>query len=309
MTDIVEAKRPAPIVEFKRQLDKVAEELPSSPDFPIDKMKSVAVVAVSKAPDLMHADRASLFNAIRECASAGLLPDGNEATLQVYNTKQGDEWIKKVQFMPMVRGILKRIRNSNKVKTIWAEVVREGEDFTLSFVGGERIINHEHNPMNRTGKIVGAYAVSALTNGATEIEVMNRDDLDRVRKSAKTQKVWEAWEAEKCKVAVLRRLSKRLPVASSDLNIIMGDEHDFTQRVREVVPEKKGGFAKMAIEARKEEAPIEGEVVPDDGGFPGGSGKRYSNWSMNFNNSCFRLRATSTSSPLERVRVPPLPLW
>lgn len=226
-----------PMVAFKRQLERVADELPHSPDLPLERMISAAVVAATKDPALLSADRASFFEALRQCATDGLVPDGVEAHLAIHNDKRRG---KIVRYGPMVRGIIKRLRNSNKIKTVRAEVVYEGEQFRLFFENGRRVIMHEVNDwLDREGAIRGAYAVAELSNGGEETEVLTRQDIAQIRGTAKMTGVWDAWPAEKAKVAALRRLSKRLPVSSLDLGIIMGDEHEFNKITSEVVPPRQ----------------------------------------------------------------------
>jgi len=225
-----------PIAVFKKQLDTVVDEIPSSEDLPRDKIYSSAVVAVTKDPALLDADRASFFLALRQCATDGLIPDGKEAHLQIYNTKgKGEDgrdcWVKKVQYNPMVWGITKRVLNSGEYINFWAETICEGEVYEVRYENGCRQPYHIYDPLNRNGKIVGAYAVALNKSGMVELETMNEDDLQRVKSAAKTKKVWDAWEGEKSKVAVLRRISKRLKLSSEEKVTIMGNDTNFTQMV------------------------------------------------------------------------------
>lgn len=224
-----------PIAVFKEQFETVVSEIPSTPDMPREKMFSAAVIAVTKTPDLLYADRASLFQSIRQCASDGLMPDGREAHLQIYNTKVKidgvDKWIKKVQYNPMVWGITKRVLNSGKIVNFWAEVICEGEAYSVVYDNGCRQPKHVYDPMVRSDKIIGAYAVAVNKSGLIELETMDERDLAKVKAAAKTTKVWDMWEAEKSKVAVMRRLAKRLPLASEDKEMILGNDTDFAKLV------------------------------------------------------------------------------
>jgi recombination protein RecT len=104
-----------PAQEFNLQLDQQAANfkalLPSH--IPLEKFKRVVVVAVSQNPDLFRADRRSFFNAAQKCAADGLLPDGREAALVVFNTKTRSSWRtarsrssgSAGSVMPMVAGI------------------------------------------------------------------------------------------------------------------------------------------------------------------------------------------------------------
>lgn len=232
-----------------------------------ERMSSVLMVAVERDPGLVHADRQSLIAAVRQCANHGLVPDGNEATLQVYNAKVKDQWIKKVQYQPMVRGIINRVLKSGKVLSFWAEVVYAGEPFQIDISQGDRRPAHQiENHFDRGGDkdIAGVYSVAKLKNGTIDCEVMPLEEIDKVRKAAKTQKVWEGWFSEKARVAVMRRHSKRLPLSAEDLDMILNrgsDEYDFDREVKDVTPEEN---VPLAQRIKKPDEPIEGEIMDDD---------------------------------------------
>lgn len=240
-----------------------------------ERMQSVLMIAVERDPELVRADRQSLIAAVRQCANHGLVPDGNEATLQVYNTKVKidgkDVWIKKVQYQPMVRGIINRVQKSGKVLSFWAEVVYDGETFEIDTSSGERRPIHKVENQFMRGddsKIVGAYSVAKLKNGTIDCEVMPRSEINKVRSVAKTQKVWDGWFSEKAKVAALRRHSKRLPLSAEDLDMILNrQETDFDQAaMRDVTPAeaKPGGFAAMATKARQQPEPEDAQGDVDE---------------------------------------------
>lgn len=214
-----------------------------------NRMRSVVVAAVVKNPELISADRQTFWAAVRQCASHGLVPDGNEATLQTYNTKLTrdgkEQWVKAVQYQPMIRGITSRVLRSGKIEVFYAEVVYEGESFMINMEQGDRRPKHEGiNWFDRGEKIVGAYAVAKYANGSVDCEPLQMKDIEKIRGVAKTQKVWDTWFSEKAKVAAMRRLSKRLPLAAEDHEMIINaDEHDFA--LRDVTPAPRPAFKEM----------------------------------------------------------------
>jgi recombination protein RecT len=223
-----ERKPLPPMVQFKHELERIAAELPSSNDIPVEKMKSAIIVAVQKQPDLLKADRATLWQSARSCAADGLLPDGREAAFVLYGNN--------VQYLPMIGGIYKRMRNSGQVKFIRAEIVHENDAFRvwIDERTGERRFSHDYNvfaPATERGKPLGAYAVAGLSDGTIEFEPMGAADIDRVRRVSRSQKgdnptgVWAQWWDQMWKKAVIRRLSKRLPVSSEDVRFLdRGDD-------------------------------------------------------------------------------------
>lgn len=205
-----------PITEFKKQLDTLREQgemsmLPSTVSF--DAFRNAALVAATDNPDILRTERASLFRALRRLAAAGLVPDGREAALVPFKGK--------AQAMPMVHGLVKLARNSGQVSTIWSEVVHEGEEFSIWIDDGERRFEHKFDPLRRAGEIVGAYAVAKMRDGAVELEIMQRDEIEKRRRAnamqgEKPSGVWAKWYPEMAKKTVMRALLKRLPLSPED---------------------------------------------------------------------------------------------
>lgn len=292
MNDLTTQERSAsPMVQFKRDMEAmVARELDMLDDKAKSRMKSAAVVAVTKDPELLLADRQSFMGAIRMCAQHGVTPDGNEATLQVYNTKakgaNGQEiWVKKVTYLPMIRGIVNRVIRSGKIKLFYAEVVYAEEVFKIDTTHGDRRPMHDHDPMRRgaDAALIGAYSVAVYEDGTTDCEPMPRNEIDKVRASAKTGKVWEGWFSEKAKVAVMKRHSKRLPLSAEDMDFILNrEETDFDQSPRDVTPPSEAPRENLAqkltrpivdLAAIQEQAqalsPIDYATLNTDDAFPG----------------------------------------
>lgn len=289
MNEVATQDRPLhPMVAFKRDMEAmVARELDMLDDKAKSRMKSAAIVAVTKDPDLLLADRQSFMGAIRMCAQHGVTPDGNEATLQVYNTKakgaDGREvWVKKVTYLPMIRGIVNRVQRSGKIKLFYAEVVYSDETFRIDATQGDRRPVHDYDPMRRGADkdIIGAYSVAVYQDGTTDCEPMPREQIEKVKASAKTKNAWDGWYSEKAKVAVMKRHAKRLPLSAEDMDFILNrDETDFDQAPpRDVTPQPEAPRKNLAQRLAEPEV-VTGEIMPPephwtegvawDGAFPG----------------------------------------
>ncbi len=259
---------PHPMVQFKRDMEAmVARELDMLDEKSKSRMKSAAIVAVTKDPELLLADRQSFMGAIRMCAQHGVTPDGNEATLQVYNSKakgpNGQEiWIKKVTYLPMIRGIVNRVMRSGKIKLFYADVVYDLEDFALDLSQGDRRPVHNFDPMRRGADkdVIGAYSVAVYDDGTIDCEPMPRNEIEKVKAAAKTKNVWDGWFSEKAKVAVMKRHSKRLPLSAEDMEFILNrEEMDFDQGpAKDITPERGPNLAQ-----RLSGAAITGEIMPE----------------------------------------------
>lgn len=202
------------LTEFRGSLQAMqpefAKALPSH--IPVDKFTRVIMSAIQQNPDVLQADKRTLFGACMKLAQDGLLPDGRDAAITVYNSKNG----KIAQAMPMIAGILKKARNSGEISTIAAELVYEKDSFKYRVINGKPEMTHEPDVFGERGEVRGAYACAVLKDGSTMIEVMSKADIEKVRAAsrAKDSGPWVSWWGEMARKTVLRRLSKRLPSSS-----------------------------------------------------------------------------------------------
>lgn len=175
-----------------------------------------AATAMIENPDLQVADKKSLILALTRCAKDGLMPDGREAALVVRNTKVDGSYIKKAVYMPMVDGVMKRARQSGQVTNIVSKVVYASDEF--EYVIDEFGEHLKHKPaFVDNDEIVKVYSFARLTSGEMVIEVMSRNEIERVRDiatSGKINSVWDKWFDRMALKTVIHRLARRLPCAS-----------------------------------------------------------------------------------------------
>lgn len=196
-----------------------------------EKFAQVAMVAISKNPDLVVADRASLFTSCMECAADALLPNGKDAALVVFNTKvkRGgqDVWEKLVQYLPMVRGIYKVAQRSGAARMLNARVVRKGDVFRYAY-GFEPTMEHVPAPGD-AGEMVAVYAVVIKPDGTRDLEVMAKADVDLVRSRAKSpdSPAWKYHYDEMAKKTVIHRIAKRLDLTPEMQQVIDHVEKDY----------------------------------------------------------------------------------
>jgi recombination protein RecT len=216
----------APIDELRSSLQKMEEQfklaLPSQ--IPSEKFVRVVLTAVQANPDLLAADRRSLYGACMKSAQDGLLPDGREAALVIFKTKNGPM----VQYMPMFGGLLKKVRNSGELAAITAQVVREHDKFRYWVDGDGEHLEHEPLMFGERGKIIGVYALAKTKDEAVYIEVLTETQVQDVRNvsRAKDSGPWTGpFSDEMRRKTAIRRLSKRLPM-SSDLDAVFRNEDE-----------------------------------------------------------------------------------
>ena len=185
-----------------------------------EKFVRTTMTAVQMNPALLQGDRRSLLGACMKAAQDGLMLDGREAALVVFGQK--------VQYMPMIGGILKKLRNSGDLLTISANVVFEKDifDFTL---GDEEKISHKPFLGRMKGEIIAVYAIAKTKDGGVYREVMTIDQIEKVRASSRASGAgpWTQWFDEMAKKTVIRRLCKRLP-SSADIDQVFASEAEVT---------------------------------------------------------------------------------
>lgn len=213
MTQALDTKKQTPLqelritMESKQMREQIKMALPQHVN--VDKFIRVVTTAVANEPKLLEANRGSFYNACMKAAADGLVPDGKEAALVTF----GGE----VAYMPMVAGILKKVRNSGELSSICAFIVHQGEKFELWVDNTGEHFKHEPNVFDKKGEAIGVYAQALTKDGGTYFEFMTKEQILAIRNVARTKNIWDgAFGLEKWKVACIRRLSKRLPM-STDL--------------------------------------------------------------------------------------------
>lgn len=282
-----ERREVPPLVKLSSQLEQRAIEfkkaLPShiSPE----KLQRTVLTAAQNNPDLLTADRQSLITSCMKAAQDGLLPDGREAALVIFNTSEkgaDGQWHKRklCQYMPMVYGLRKKIVQSGEVVSLQTGLVYRAEMEAGAFlyeVGLEPPIRHR--PMLdlpaedlTDDKIVAAYSIAKMKDGTVSVEVMRRGEIDKVREMSQTGATrdrkgnprqakgpWADWFGEMARKTVMRRHSKTLPMSGDVILDVEGSELEAaasTMRVLEVEPD-----APVALPGRNDDQSEDGDAA------------------------------------------------
>ena len=189
--------------QFKGQ---VALALP--PTVPPERFVRATVTALMQNPDLAKAEPDSIFLAAIKAAQDGLLPDGREAALVMYGQK--------AQYLPMIGGLRKIAAEHGW--TIRTRVVYANDTFQHE-EGIETQIRHlPVRPGQERGALFAAYAVATHRDGRREIEVMYREDVEKVRNvsRARNSGPWKDWEERMWEKTVGRRIFSKLALDPGD---------------------------------------------------------------------------------------------
>lgn len=215
----VTTKQTSPADQVRHALDKLAPQFKAAlpAHVSVDRFVRVTMTAVQTTPSLLEADRRTLFAAATRAAQMGLLPDGREGAIVTFKGA--------CQFMPMVAGVMKLVRNSGEISTWSVQAVYENDTFDYELGDNERIV---HKPaLKSRGTIIGAYSIVKMKDGETSREFMGVEEIEAIRKRSRSggSGPWVTDFAEMAKKTVVRRHSKRLPM-STDLDGLMREDDD-----------------------------------------------------------------------------------
>ena len=171
-----------------------------------DRFLRVALTAFSRTPGLLNCTKESLTECLMDCSSLGLEPDGRRVHLIPYG--------KKCTLIIDYKGLVALARRSGEVADIHADVVCENDRFEYSFGTNG---NLEHRPaIADRGEVIAAYSFVKLKDGSSSYEVMNKEEIDAIRKRSKASGSgpWVTDWKEMAKKTVFRRHSKWLPVSA-----------------------------------------------------------------------------------------------
>jgi recombination protein RecT len=226
----------AVINEVRGAIEKMAPQFKAAlpAHVSVERFIRVTLTAVQTNPNLLNADRRTLFAAATKAAQMGLLPDGREGAIVTFKDQ--------AQWMPMVAGIMKLVRNSGEISTWSVQAVYENDNFDFC-LGDEEHITHKPSLSNR-GKLIAVYSIVSMKDGEKSREVMSVEDVNAIRARSRSGNSgpWQTDFAEMAKKTVVRRHSKRLPLSTDIDGVIKEDDELF-------MPEPAPQEASQAAEA------------------------------------------------------------
>lgn len=115
-------------------------------------------------------------------------------------------------FQTDYRGEIKLCKrySKNKIKDIFAKVVRQGDFFMEEVDGGKQNVQYRPKPFSNE-QMIGAFAIVVFEDGSMMYDTMSSEDIENVRNTYSKMKDSQAWKSstgEMYKKTVLRRLCK-----------------------------------------------------------------------------------------------------
>lgn len=191
----------------------------------LDRFTAATIAAISNFPEVLEADKDSLYRACVNAAKRGLLPDKEEGALVLFNTKVNvggrEVWVKQVQFMPMVKGIIMEMAKAGI--RAYAVSVHASDKISMWNDDEGQHVHHEPQTFGERGDLVGVFAAAKDLTGRTYVEAMAKKDIEQVRARSKQKDdqgnpkgTWKSDYDRMAQKSALHRLRKRLPIVSDD---------------------------------------------------------------------------------------------
>ena len=211
MSQIARAESPIVLaLQAPASLQQLALALPRHLN--AERFARVAITEVRRNPDLLACDAASFMGALVQAAQLGLDIGsglGHAYLIPFQNNKTGK---KDVQLIIGYRGLIELVRRSGLVRRLSAHVVYAGDTFDYSF-GTDEFIRHVPCGETAFAKITHAYAIAEFKDGARQMEVMQRREIDAIRDRGRRNKVWDSDYSEMARKTLIRRICKFLPIS------------------------------------------------------------------------------------------------
>lgn len=187
------------------KLDAIQDALPK--DFNKARFVQNALSLLNEKPDLAKFGQAKIMAGLMRGAMLGLDFFNKEAYLVGYGSD--------LQYQTSYIGAQKIIKKYaiHKVKNIYAELVREDDLFETGIEANKRYVTFKPKMFNNK-PVIGAFAVVEFEDGDIQVETMNVEELEAVRKKSKMGNAgaWKDFTGEMQKKSVIRRLCKRIEI-------------------------------------------------------------------------------------------------
>ena len=184
---------------------------------PSQRFTRIAVTAIKSSPDLASLDRASLFKGIMQAAQDGLVIDGKEAAIIPFKGK--------AQYIPMVAGLVKKIRQHSNFANLSHGIIYKGEVESGAFKylkGDEERL--EHSPMlwGDRGEKIGAYAIVTTKDGQKFRAVMTKADIEKRKNAGRAggNGPWGSWDDEMWIKTVIKAVYKIAPNSGDEGGVL-----------------------------------------------------------------------------------------
>lgn len=223
----------------EKQLDRLTKISPRG--FDSERFAQIVITAVKATPQLLEcfdpkypAGELSVLLAAMQAAEVGL--DPNTPTQHCWLLPRRNGGHMECQLSIGYRGYIELANRSDRVKTLFAEVVREGDEFHYARGIDADEFRHVPNGDDPDGELLHAYAVVRYTNGGSNFVVLSKSQVeDRRAKSdswkserSRPYSPWTTSTEAMWKKSAVRALVPYLPLSPMAARAAAADESTLT---------------------------------------------------------------------------------
>ena len=249
-----------------------------------ERLMQLAISAYNTTPKLAECSTASILSCVMKCAALGLEPSAVDGLGRAYIIPYWDKKRHRLNAQMIVgyKGMIDLARRSGQLKSIHAQAVYEGDDFSYwdDDSGQHFTFSPKPGVPHTRDTLTYVYVSAHLMDGGFVFECMTRDEVEQIRARSKSpdKGPWATdYEAMALKT-VIRRSFRYLPVSVEAQEAAAADETtpDYSSVLSPVIAteptgddsshldEGTGVHAQHADEMA-ENAPLSvDELVPDD---------------------------------------------
>ena len=178
---------------------------------------------------ILQASERDVISCVHKAMRDGLFLDGKEAVICTYRTQGG----MKLTYVPMVVGVIKKMRLEGGVSNLIGKSVYENDDIDIWIDNDGQHIKHRYSLKGGRGKIIGAYAM-ATVDGERALEYLDEEQIDKRRQCSQSVKwaktpadlqktIWYQWPDQMYVKSAIHALKKFIPTVQNNSHILNDD--------------------------------------------------------------------------------------
>lgn len=191
-----------------------------------ERVIQLATTVITRSPEIKNCTPESVIGAVMNAAMLGLdiTPQFGQAYFVPYNNKKTGH--REAQFMLGYKGWIQLFRRSGEVSTIYAEVVRDGDEFEVE-LGLANTLKHKPN-FSKRGRLIAVYAVVKYKDGGYNFVVLTEADVVARKKRSQAVKAgmptpWDTDPEAMWKKSAIRALVPYVPASVEMLKASVTD--------------------------------------------------------------------------------------
>lgn len=253
---------------IERMQGEFAKALPDT--VPAERFVRCVKSTLNANPDLQNLERTSLLSAIMKAAQDGLVVDGKEAAIVPFKGK--------ATYIPMVQGLVKKIRQHSKFANLSYGIIYQNEVDTGRFEyvkGDNEYLKHDPIIFGDRGPAIGAYAIVTTDDGIKFRAVLRKEQIEKRLAKGQQGGAKVEWQEEFWLKTAIKAVYKIAPNSGDEAGYLDGVfradevEHDADGVVpapatAQDKPMTRAAAAVKAAAPKPEPDVMDAEIIPDE---------------------------------------------